>query len=90
MLGALNVLFEPHKIPMWGVKNPIFTVGKVHVQRDKVSFPMSYDEQRAEQDLNVFIIIHWTKTLKSMTKSTYADFGIKVLSNKQDASQICA
>ena len=84
MLGALNVLFEPHKIPVWGVKNPIFTVGKVHVRRDKVIFPMSHDEQRAEQDLNAFIIIHWTKTLKSMTKSTYAYFEIKMLSNKLD------
>lgn len=74
MLDALNVLYDPHKICIREVKSPVFAVGKAHVQRGKVIFPMSHDWQRADLDWNAFIIIHQTKTLKPVTKFTHTDF----------------
>lgn len=62
------------------VKNPVFTVGKAHVQRGKGILPMSHDWQKAELDEDAFIIIYWTKNLKPITKSTNTSF-MKTKSN---------
>ena len=74
MLDAVNVSYHPHKISMKGVQKHTLAVGRSYVQRKKVIFPMLHGWQRAKLDLNAFIIVHCTKTLKPVRKST--DIGI--------------